>query len=659
MNKFFFNPEAKNSMAPSFFTKIGSVFLCFFLASIFSAALAQSILVTDFNREQSWFKDYRADEKWVNLAASTSGPGSTATATWGKFGIIDIANTTLASDGLQLAVENTGAQKSWTASLNSGLLPVKNSETNLGKLTLSFDYSVSSVRPVLVRLESFDATKKRTGGLETTVYPATAHHFLRSAIELSEMKADGEGAFNPNAAFIQVSFTLGDSQPDEAAPGKHTLQIDNFSLSRAAYYVSPSGKDSNDGRSEKTAFANPQAALDVAKPGDIILLMNGAYSGNAKQNAVASFVRAGAPASWITLKNYPGHQPVIRCVGKDGVRIAQGTQRTASISPVLAYLEVRGLHFKGNSEELLSQKSPELSTSTPATETTGIYLDGNYSPVRMYHHIRIADCLAEYCGADGIYADFTDWLTLENNILRYNCFTSVHWAMSGFSLMHYADFDKTDNVTKILVRGNQAYGNQCKVYKKTGPKIFNGNGFLFDANCEAYLHPDFYLGRTLIQNNLVYGNGGGGIQNWGSHRLDIVNNTLYHNGLTPELKWGNLGFDYCKDVRLVNNIVVALDDRPLDFWLPNRSADRDTSNIVRINNLYFGGVRPNIKGQGDIVGDPLFVKASTDPAVADFRLKPGSPALHAGARSSLVPVTDLENKRRPVSKNPNAGAYGF
>ncbi|MDZ7604345.1 MAG: right-handed parallel beta-helix repeat-containing protein [Cyclobacteriaceae bacterium] len=135
---------------------------------------------------------------------------------------------------------------------------------------------------------------------------------------------------------------------------------------------------------------------------------------------------------------------------------------------------------------------------------------------------------------------------------------------------------------------------------------------LFDASWEIYLHPDAYLGRTLIQNNLVYGNGGGGIQNWGAHRLDIVNNTIYHNGIAPELKWGNLGFDYCKDFTVVNNIVVALPDRPLDRWMVGRM-DKDTSNIVRINNLYFGGAEPNVKGKGDIVADPLFVNPSLDP----------------------------------------------
>ncbi|MBC7887877.1 MAG: right-handed parallel beta-helix repeat-containing protein, partial [Ferruginibacter sp.] len=396
-------------------------------------------------------------------------------------------------------------------------------------------------------------------------------------------------------------------------------------------------------------------------PGDIILLMNGNYSGAENQPAVASFISSGLPSAWITLKNYPGHQPVILCNGKDGVLIARGTQASQTNSPILAYLEIRGLTLKGNSEAVLRQNLPELGTSTPITETTGININGEYSPVRMYHHIRVADCIAEYCGADGIYADFTDYLAIENNILRYNCYTSAHWCMSGFTMMHYADFDKVDNVTKILVRGNQAYANQCKTYKKSGPfKIYNGNGFLFDASAEEYLAPDAYLGRTLVQNNLVYGNGGGGIQMWGSHRIDVVNNTMYYNGITPELKWGNMGFDYCKDIRVINNIVVAQPDRPLDFWEMPRD-DRNTSNIIRINNLYFGGIKPNLKGVDDIVADPLFVNPSLDPSKADFRLKPGSPAINAGyTKLEALPVIDVVGDTRDVKSNSlERGAYKF
>jgi parallel beta-helix repeat protein len=375
---------------------------------------------------------------------------------------------------------------------------------------------------------------------------------------------------------------------------------------------------------------------------------------------VASFVSSGLPASWITLKNYPGHTPVIFCNGKDGVRILQGNARTFTNSPVLSYLEIRGLYIKGNSPEVLKQNHPELGSSTPVTETTGINIDGSFSPMRMYHHIRVADCVTEYCGADGIYVDYSDYVTIENNIMRYNCYTSVHWCMSGLTVMHYADFDKVDNVTKILVRGNQSYANQCKTYKTSGPfKIYNGNGMLFDASWEEYLAPDSYLGRTLVQNNLVYGNGGGGIQMWGAHRIDVVNNTMYYNGITPELKWGNMGFDYCDDIRVINNIVVAQPDRPLDFW--ETSHTDKSSNILRVNNLYFGGIRPNINGYGDLVGDPLFVSPSLDPTVADFRLKAGSPAIKSGSNNGEnLPLIDITGKLRNINNiNADRGAFKF
>ena len=620
----------------------------------------QVIIRTSFNKEQTYHNDYRLKEKWQQLVAKASDTAINATASWGNFGTVDIANTVTPSQGLKLEINKPSAIPNWSASLHSGLLNAVNKERNLAKLTFSFDHWVSALQPVLVQIESYDVDKMRTGGLQVTLYPAAINHYTHSAIELADMKAFGDGAYNPQAPFVSFTFSISPSSiANDTKEEKQVLQIDNVMFASPAFYVSASGKDSNNGRTEQTAFATPQKALDVAGAGDIILLMNGRYGGAKEASAVANFKRGGQPSGWLTLKNYPGHQPIILCHGKDGINMAWHNDTTAGESPLLAYVDVRGIHIKGNADEVPTLFPAEMGYSTKNTETRGIFLSGKNAPTRMYHHIRIANCVVELCGTDGIWASEVDYLTLENNIIRNNCFTTVGFAMAGFSLMMYADFDKVDNRTKIVIRNNQVYGNQRKVGKKEGtPVWFNGNGMLFDANREEYIDPDYYLGRTLIQNNLVYGNGGGGIQNWGCHRLDIINNTIYHNGITPELKWGNIGLDFCQDVRIINNIIVALADRPLDTWMVNR-ADKNTAAITRINNLYYGGAVANISGYGDIVADPMFKNPSLDPAIADFRLKPGSPAFGKGmVIATDLPYTNIEATQRfATGTTINIGAF--
>jgi len=109
------------------------------------------LLRFDFNQPGAW--------------PEASPPGIAAEAV----GTIDQVDTAVRSGGLRLSFAEAPA-----AFLTSGLLALANTETDPAKLTLSFDYSVSAVFPVTVRIESFDAGRKRSGGLEKVLYPATA-----------------------------------------------------------------------------------------------------------------------------------------------------------------------------------------------------------------------------------------------------------------------------------------------------------------------------------------------------------------------------------------------------------------------------------------------------------------------------------------------------
>lgn len=578
--------------------------------------------------------DFNGRNPWPGLSGGMVRP----------VGTIDAAKSTTASGALALTAGG--------GTLTSGLLPVHTSETDLRKLTLSFDHSVSSVRPVTVRIESFDAKQKRTGGREGVVYPAAPDFYLRAALELSTMKAFGGGAFKPTDPFVKITFRI-DGADAAAAAG---LRIDNLAYAAPAYYVSPKGSDANEGRTEKTAFATPQKAVDSAQPGDIILVMDGTYVPSSDpQKGVAFFPRPGSPAAWITLKNYPGHKPVFSNVGAwNGIRIgSRGTKEVPSPLPALAYLEVRGLHIRGNADTVKETNPDLIDKPDPRTNGNGIGVEHRFE-ANVPHHIRIADNVIEYCSGAGFASIGGDWLTVENNIVRNNCWWMIYGG-SGISYLDSANFDGAVNVYKSLVRGNVASGNRTFVKWRQVNKISDGNGIIIDTNYVPAKN-QVYLGRTLVQNNLSFNNGGSGIHAFRSHQVDIVNNTAYYNGASPELNWGQIFVQITDDITMRNNILVSRPDQPINSVGQN-GGDQNSTNIVRSHNVYFGGLAPKLTGEGDLVADPLFVSPSTDPKVADFHLRPGSPARRSGWRGTTLPLLDLNGKTRPTNTAPDRGVY--
>jgi hypothetical protein len=595
-------------------------------------------------------QDFNGSATWPELSADA---GSVAALK--PVGTIDVANTSTPSGAALLTVSTAAGGKAGGAGLVSGLLPVSNKETNLAKLTLSFDHSVSSVRPVTVRVESFDANKKRTGGREGVAYPAAPDFYLRSALELSDMKSFGSGAFKPTDPFIKITFHIS-SLPGESASGTaKELRVDNVAYASPAFYVSPKGSDTNDGRTEKTAFATPQKAINAAQPGDIVLVMDGTYQPHDSQEGVVAFRRAGTPAAWISLKNYPGHKPVFSTVGAwNAIRIGQrGTKDMPSKEPALAYLEVRGLHIRGDADVAKEKYADKIGKSDPYTNGNGFTVSGTHES-NYPHHLRFADNLIEYCAGGGIAAMKTDWNMVENNTVRNNCWWMIYGG-SGISFLDSDNFDSADNIYKSVIRNNVASGNRTFVAWAQVKKISDGNGIIVDTNWVPKKN-QIYLGRTLVQNNLSFNNGGSGIHAFRSHRVDIVNNTAYYNGASPELGWGQIFVQVGDDMKMINNILVSRPGQPINS-VGKDGGDQNSTNVVRANNIYFGGLPPKTMGAGDVVADPMFVNASTDPKVADFRVKPGSPALKSGWLGPILPLLDLDGKPRPVAIAPDRGAY--
>ena len=598
-----------------------------------------------------------------SIGCAQNAPAAPATATKPSFGTLlqtDFENggwaelQPAAVGTINVAGSTQASQALAGATLASGPLPISNSETNLGKLTLAFNLSASAAKPIAVRVESFDANKARTGALETTIYPAAPDFYQRYALELSSFQPSGAGKFAPDAPFI--AFTMMPDKANWQGIAQPEIRLDNVQFAKPAYYVSEKGSDTNDGRTEATAFANPQKAVDAAQPGDIIAVMNGTYAPRDQQEGIAFFRRAGTAASWISLKNYPGHTPTFALsnawaavrIGRPKSAIPEGDN-----SPALAYLEVRGLHVRGEGDVAKTKYPDAIAKASPLTNGNGMMVGGGDEPNKP-HHLRFADNVVEFCPGAGIGPGESDWVTIENNVVRNNSWTT-QYGTSGISINGGSNFDGTTGGYRVLIANNKTFGNRTfEIWKQVG-KISDGNGIIIDVNQNKKApENERYSGRTLIANNLTVGNGGSGIHAFKSKGVDIINNTAYFNGASPELKWGQVFVQQCEDVRILNNIGVAPLGQPINSVGP-KAGDQNSTGVVRANNIWFGGDGNPITGEGDVLADPMFVNATTDWSEANFQLAPNSPALDAGKATAVTPSLGLGEQ--PRGDKPSIGAY--
>lgn len=549
------------------------------------------------------------------------------------------------SGGLLLHVGEEVQTGSWSQSLDTGPLEIDNVEQDLAFLTLSFSLNASLPASVAMRITSYDKDRTPSGSLATELLPAAGGYFQRYAIDLDSAIPRGAGVFDPTAPFVGFSFTIGCA---EGWPSSltHRLKVDYLHYARASLFVRPDGDDANGALSQTDAVRTPQRAMDLATPGDIILLAEGVYGDDHGTRPVIRPGRGGRPHEWITVKNHPGHRAVISTHGRVGIDI-QPDAATGDI----AYLEFRGLHVVGNGPEAKTLYPSLIGTHDPLVDSRGINVIGDGYEGAMAHHIRISDCSIRHCTSDGIYVDYADWIAIETNEVAENCRTTVGFAPSGISVMHHANFDKVVNVPKFLIAGNRVHGNRLTVFNHPEGETerfayYNGNGILLDAN--ATDETESYFGHTLVQNNHVFDNGGGGIQCWGSHRLHIVNNTVTMNGQEPTLKWGQIGLEFTRDSLLANNIVVSQPDVPLDTWFNDRP-NLSSSTIERKGNFYRGGSKPPTLGSGDkyspdTEGFPLAVGAALSNATA-------------GVWLPSTPAGDIEGRKRPRDAAPTIGAH--
>jgi len=406
-------------------------------------------------------------------------------------------------------------------------------------------------------------------------------------------------------------------------------------------YVSGNGSDTASGLSEATAKRTLQAAHGISQPGDSILVMTGIYSEPNPSVNVLNITRSGRADAWTAYIGYPGQNPLIRARNWNAIAVQA------------SYIIVEGLTLEGNRAEVTLEQAQGEATNlnNPITSGNGISITPTRtSPAIRPAHVIVRDNEVRDFPGGGIGSNGADYITIERNRVYRNAWYSPY-GNSGISIYQPWNSDNSTGV-KIIVRENISYENYNFIpffFSDDDPaqrRVTDGNGIIIDdtRNTQRGSPLGVYPGRAVVENNIVFDNGGRGINVYSSNRVDVINNTSWLNARHPEISSETAVVD-ADDVFLFNNIFVARSDR-----LASRVSR--ATNVALSFNLVSGGTGFQIgSGTGNLTGDPRFA----DPTRQDFSLLAASPAIDAG-RMAGSPQRDFFGNRRPRGAGVDVGA---
>ncbi|MGL4610141.1 MAG: carbohydrate binding domain-containing protein [Trueperaceae bacterium] len=376
--------------------------------------------------------------------------------------------------------------------------------------------------------------------------------------------------------------------------------------SGTTYYVSDKGNDANTGLSEEEAFRTLQHASDLTKPGDQVFVMDGVYTKPGPFTNVLEIHHAGEPDKYIFYTAMPGHKPLIKV-----------DNNYAGIRTTVPYIVIDGFTIEGTVDNLSFEEAEKLALGTDKDaalknsifNSTGIHSfpadDGSSRP----HHLIFRNNTVYNHPGGGIGSNGSDYVRIENNVV-YNNSQLSPFATSGISFYQSREVDE-DTGIKMYIRNNLIYNNENKVpfwfsdeRNPAGRFISDGNGIIIDdaRNTQSFVGKSStpYSGTFLIENNVVYNNGGKAINIYSSDNVIARHNTTYHNGRSPGIN-AEIGLGSVANVLFLGNIFVTEEARkPITSY--------SAQDIHFSNNLFYGGseapqyltgTQPNLLENGD------------------------------------------------------------
>ena len=415
------------------------------------------------------------------------------------------------------------------------------------------------------------------------------------------------------------------------------------------YYVSPDGNDANDGKTLDTAWKSLSfAAYYMGAKGynevNTILVADGTYyeTSEIKPNGV------------VGTKEKPA---LFKSINKWGARIISTSPYHGIFICNCQYFTLDGFYL-----DFPEEKNHHFGIAA-----------FNDSDSKVSNHITVRNCIVTNAPSSGIQINGTDNVIVENNMVFHNALKEDGNNGSGISVYEPkacpAEMEADDNDWGIVIRNNYIWQNNCLHPCPGFSYQTDGNGIIIDDyhwSQNGNKYP--YTKETLVENNLVFDNGGRGIHVFISDNVTIRNNTVYQNGWTvmQHNAYGNgINLEQGSGHTVVNNVVVTLGS------IPSTALNDSCGDTVYRNNIIVGTVKiDDINGfptdeavaSGNKIVDPAeigqlkFYNPSVDLVFLNFSPSEGSILLGAGYAEN-APADDLTGAERDMSDGVTVGAY--
>ncbi len=390
------------------------------------------------------------------------------------------------------------------------------------------------------------------------------------------------------------------------------------------YYVSLTGKDSNDG-SKNNPWKTISYGIKSVSPGSKLIILSGVYKEKIEIENIGDSDKS----------------IVIEGESKNSV-IIDGTD----VSRDLIFFD----HCKNIEIKNLSIRN---------AKRAGIRL--SYS-----HHITINNCNIYDNYKWGIFTDFSNYTKISD------CTVYGSEDEHGIYISNSSD--------NAEIKRNKVYNNYCAGIQINADPSMGGDGISSNCTIDSNIIYDNGIGGgaainlasvrdSTIQNNIIYNNYAGGIAawddaqgyEWGCKNLKIIHNTIYFKN--DEGRWALSLKNGSTGAHIINNILSGGEHGGFEYnsnCLSGITIDyniyyRANSNFLVENEDNHSYTLSEWKSKGydshSFYASPMNLFVNTS---GDFHLLSDSPAIDKGKDSKLS--YDFEGDKRPLGNGYDIGA---